>query len=94
MRKKCFAIALGAALLTAPLPATSAPASGFYSCSGGSVQPSGTAYYVGGYNCGGLGMSDVTVHLRGGPAAGTYTCQTVLYFPTTGNLGGFTCQPA
>lgn len=94
MRKKRFATALGAALLAVPLIAAPAHAAGFYSCTGGSIQPSGSAYYVGGYNCGGQGISDVTVRLRGGPAAGSYTCQTVLYFPMTGNLGGFTCHPA
>ncbi|MFI6299073.1 hypothetical protein ACIBEJ_46310 [Nonomuraea sp. NPDC050790] len=94
MRNKRLAAALGAALLAVPLIATPAHAAGFYSCTGGAVHPMGSSYHVSGHNCGGLGISDVTVTLRGGSAAGSYLCQTVLYFPTTANLGGFTCQPA
>ncbi|MFI6299943.1 hypothetical protein ACIBEJ_50710 [Nonomuraea sp. NPDC050790] len=85
---------LGTALLAVPLMAAPAYAGGVYDCANGdrTPDPTGAGYYLGGRLCGGSGIGDVDVHIKAGPAAGHYRCETAFFFVLTGNLAGVRCR--
>lgn len=89
-----MATLLGAALLAVPLMAAPAHAGGGYFCANGTrtPDPTGAGYSLHGRLCGGSGVGDVDVYLHAGSAAGSYRCQTALFFVQTGNLLGVRCR--
>lgn len=91
MALKSAAILAVAALLTAFVLASPAQAKPGYLCLTATVTQTGDTYAFSETTCTGTGLYDVPVLVFSGPAAGTYVCPHVTFYPLSSQLEARDC---